>query len=68
MFKENSGMTVSSYLEGRRMNAAKELLSFSEAPIAKIAIQCGYSSEAYFIKVFKKHFGTTPGKHRASIS
>jgi two-component system response regulator YesN len=53
MFKGFSGLTISAYLERCRMNAAKEILSYNEAPIANIAIKCEYSSEAYFIKVFK---------------
>jgi AraC-like DNA-binding protein len=66
MFRKYSGTTVSKYLENRRMKAAQELLSYSEAAIANIATQCGYSSEAYFIKVFKRYYGTTPGKQRIS--
>lgn len=64
MFKQHAGMTVKSYLEQSRMRMAREILSFSKANIANIAIQCGYSSVAYFIKVFKRIHKITPGEYR----
>ncbi len=64
MFKKLGNQNIKNYLEGRRMTAAKEMLSNVKLRLAQIARQCGYSSEAYFIKVFKKFYGITPGEFR----
>ena len=64
MFKKLGNQNIKNYLEERRMTAAKEMLSNVELRLAQIARQCGYSSEAYFIKVFKKFYGITPGEFR----
>lgn len=64
MFKKHGKENVKSYMQNRRMNAAKEILANIRVKIAQVAKQCGYSSEAYFIKVFKKCYGLTPGEFR----
>ena len=64
MFKKLGNQNIKNYLEERRMAAAKEMLSNVKLRLAQIARHCGYSSEAYFIKVFKKFYGITPGEFR----
>ena len=64
MFKEYGKENVKSYMEQRRMAAAREILGNVRLKISQVAKQCGYSSEAYFIKVFKKIHDMTPGEFR----
>ena len=64
MFKEYGKENVKSYMEKRRMAAAREILGNVRLKISQVAKQCGYSSEAYFIKVFKKIHDMTPGEFR----
>lgn len=64
MFKQYGKENIKSYIKTCRMNAATEMLTNIRVKIAQVATQCGYSSEAYFIKVFKKSYGLTPGKFR----
>lgn len=39
----------------------------NEPSIKRISKKMGFSSTNYFIKIFKAHFGTTPGKYREYI-
>jgi AraC-like DNA-binding protein len=64
IFKKYANENFKSYIENRRMIAAKEALCSMQIKVGQVAMQCGYSSEAYFIKVFKKLYGITPGEFR----
>ena len=64
MFKQHGKENIKSYMERRRMAAAREILGNARLKISQVAKQCGYSSEAYFIKVFKKNHDMTPGEFR----
>ncbi len=47
-----------------RIEKAKSLLSETSLTIGEIAEKCGYSSESYFMKQFKKLTGSTPTEFR----
>ena len=64
IFKKYENENIKSYMEKRRMDAAKEMLANVRIKIFQVAQQCGYASEAYFIKAFKKYYGMTPGQFR----
>ena len=63
-FKRITGITFGSYLLGKRISHAKQLLRFSSEPIDFISRDCGISDTGYFIKVFKKSEGMTPNQYR----
>ncbi len=63
-FKAQYGITPGAYLTAVKMARAKELVCGSDMPFKAIAINCGYSDEGYFGKVFKKEYGTSPGSMR----
>ncbi len=42
------------------MDMARRLILNSRMKIYEIAEKCGYSNPAYFIKIFKAHFGVSP--------
>lgn len=63
-FREHSGMTVMNFLKHVRMHlAAKALLETSES-VQEISVRVGYTDSAYFSRVFKKTFGTSPEGYR----
>ncbi|MFA7185879.1 MAG: helix-turn-helix transcriptional regulator [Victivallales bacterium] len=64
-FKENTGMDFNAYLNQLRMEKAEFILKNYDLPVEKVADQCGFTSSNYFIKAFKKYFGTTPGQFRS---
>ncbi len=63
-FKRAMGKTVYTYISEVRMMRARNLLLYSAMTQADIADKCGYSSEAAFIRAFKRITGTTPGSVR----
>jgi AraC-like DNA-binding protein len=52
------------YLAAWRMQLASQRLSDSHLPIAQIAYEIGYESEAAFNRAFKREFGTPPAAWR----
>lgn len=65
-FKLETGIAPHAYLTKRRINQACLLLSQTQYPIAEIALQCGFSSQAHFTKTFGGAMGLTPSAFRAS--
>ena len=63
-FTRYKGVSPISYLINRRIDEAKELLTHSNLPIAKIAQSVGFSSQSYFSQVFRKEVHMTPGAYR----
>ncbi len=64
IFCEVMGMSPQKYLEGVRIGQAKYLLAQNEKTLSEIALECGFSSQSYFSKVFKRHVMITPGEFR----
>jgi two-component system response regulator YesN len=64
-FKGACGDNFVDYLGKVRINKAKELLVESDMKLDHIAVRVGYSTPSYFIKLFKKHTGITPGNYRS---
>ncbi|MFS0727119.1 AraC family transcriptional regulator [Paenibacillus sp. 1P07SE] len=60
VFKQLTGMTVSSYVTAKRMQRAAELLLHTDHPVKSIAELCGVDSMSYFHRMFRQHNGTTP--------
>ena len=50
-----------------RLYVARDLLIQSTMSVGEIAQQCGFTSTSYFIRTFRKTFGTTPGKWRRDV-
>lgn len=60
-FKSYSDENISSYIIRKRMEKAKQLLEEGKLSIKETARITGYHDLAYFYRVFKKYYGTTPG-------
>jgi len=58
------GQPPMQYLTQWRMQAAANLLRQSRAPVASIALDVGYESEAAFSRAFKRLVGTPPASWR----
>lgn len=64
LFKSETGQTITEYLNEIRVQSSKKLLLQTSASILDIAIQVGFSSQAYFGRTFKKLTGLTPSEFR----
>lgn len=63
-FKENTGLTVNNYILQKRILMAKNELRFTNKTMDVIAAECGLECANYFIRIFKKIEGMTPGEYR----
>lgn len=64
IFKKHTGKTLSRYINGVRLQEAKNLLSNTDRSIAKIACDSGFSDEKYFMRLFKRAESVTPTQYR----
>lgn len=62
------GMSPMQYLAHWRMQVAAQRLKSTSTPLARVAEQVGYESEAAFSRAFKRSFGTAPATWRRSAS
>ncbi len=53
--------------ETMRMKRACELMKETALSVADIAEQTRFQTPGYFIKVFKNHFGETPGHYASRV-
>jgi AraC-like DNA-binding protein len=60
MFRQETGVTISSYLRRARMDRAAELLRAGDANVTEAAMTVGYSSLSHFSKAFAETFGCCP--------
>jgi two-component system response regulator YesN len=65
LFKSETGENVSARITRKRMERARELILDQGLTTRSAAQLAGYEDLAYFYKVFKLHFGHTPGDLRA---
>ncbi|MCR5753693.1 MAG: response regulator [Acetatifactor sp.] len=64
LFQKEMGISFVDYLVGIRIEEAKRLLVDTDWTIAKISESIGYVNEKYFMNLFKKKVGDTPGNYR----
>ncbi len=64
-FKSAIGVTPKLFIEECRLNNAKNLLiNINEKSVSEIASNCGFTSENYFYRFFKKKTGLSPVKYK----
>jgi AraC-like DNA-binding protein len=63
-FKQQFGLTPLEYLNRERIRLAKQLLAEPRGSISDISFQCGFSDVNYFVRLFRKAEGITPGAYR----
>ena len=68
LMKKYTGYSVNTYINHVRLAAAKNLLCQGEfLSVASIAHTCGFPDEKYFMRLFKKQEGMTPGQYRKAF-
>lgn len=63
LFKRSMGISIIEYTNKIRIEAAKSLLETHGLDAKAVAYSCGFADEKYFMKVFKKLEGVTPGQY-----
>ena len=60
LFKKETGRSVSDYVMDKRIEAAGNMLKFSDYSCADIGAILAFSSQSHFIRAFKARTGQTP--------
>lgn len=63
-FHRRTGRTIGAYVRELRVARARALLARSEAPLAEIALACGFADQSHFATTFRRIMRVTPGKYR----
>lgn len=66
LFKKEVGLSVSDYVMAKKMEAARNMLRYSDYSYADISVMLNFSSQSHFIRAFKKFTGNTPRVYRES--
>ena len=64
IFKTELGMTPAAYVEAARVEAARQQLEATDAPLARVAETCGFHSTDTLQRAFRRALGTTPAAYR----
>jgi AraC family transcriptional regulator len=64
LFQKEVGISPHRYVMHRRVQEAQRKLTHGYSPLAKIAREAGFGSQANFVRVFRKFTGLTPGQYR----
>jgi AraC-like DNA-binding protein len=64
VFRRQIGSSMGQFVRGLRVEHAAGLLAQGELSLSEIAQASGFSDQAHFTRVFKRHLGVTPGTYR----
>jgi AraC-like DNA-binding protein len=67
LFKQSTGRSWLSYVNGLRVDRARALLGQDHQPMLDVAASCGFESISHFNRMFKKHTGQSPTAYRRSV-
>ena len=68
LLKEQLGMGFADYVSEQRIERSKRLLRDPALTVNDIAQKVGFTYPHYFIRVFKKREGVTPGQYREKLA
>ena len=66
-FRAASGITPYRYVLEQRLQKACLALKNSNAPIAHVAVECGFNTPAHLSSRFHARVGVSPSKYRAAV-
>lgn len=64
IFSKTVGQSFNSYVDSKRIEESKKLLSQNQLKVYEIAELVGYSNADYFHKKFRKYVGESPAEYR----
>ena len=67
IFRRETGKTVTEYINERKMQAAKELISVEKMSLSDVSEHLGYDNYNYFSRLFRRHFDISPAEMRKKI-
>ncbi len=67
-FKKEFDDSPTNYINDKRLEKAKELLTVTDLPISEIAYETGFQDSLYFTRLFKNKIGIPPTAYRTENS
>ena len=67
-FQKHFFRTFTDYLTAVRLERARRLLQETDADIELVAQRAGFSAGSYFIRIFRRAMGVTPGQYRRALT
>ena len=68
LFKRYEGVSVTEYILNVKVEAACNMLKYSDRKIGAVADYLSFGSLSYFSRVFKRKTGMSPQQYRKNIS
>jgi AraC family transcriptional regulator len=65
-FKNSLGVSPYQFIMRKRVDRVVDLLRHSQAPLAEIAVSCGFSDQSHMTRTLRKTLGLTPAAIRRS--
>ena len=66
-FREAIGLSPLDYLQGIRVDAAKELLHTTNLTVAEVSFRVGYQDQGHFNRIFQRHMAISPREYRKTV-
>lgn len=63
-FKKQTGESLKRYILRQKLKASESQLLYSNAGLAGIAEDLGFTDESHFCKTFRKYYGVSPGQFK----
>lgn len=63
-FRRVHGCTPGQYARRLKVARARDLLSGTRLPLARVALMCGFADQSHFTRVFRREVGVTPAVYR----
>jgi AraC family transcriptional regulator len=67
-FRQHAGVTPADYQRRLRIESARHALATTRVPLATLALEAGFSSQAHFTRMFHRWVGVTPAAWRRAHS
>jgi AraC family transcriptional regulator len=68
LFKATIGKSPMQFVTSYRVDQARKQLADPARPLSEIALDCGFSDQAHFSRVFRRSEGVTPSAYRQALS
>ncbi len=63
-FQATFHLTPQRFLRKLRLRIASRALVYTDEPLSKIALSCGFADQSHFSREFRRQFGRTPREYR----
>lgn len=64
LFRRHTGVTPVQYYQEVRLDRARGMVTQTELSLLEVAVACGFASQEYFARAYRKRFGLQPSQDR----